>query len=238
MVRQLDAPRLEQRDDAEAALLAHGPAILDLLPPPEAADSAEVRQRLDRVRQRLQQLAANAAADASIISLRAESMPLSQVLVALQRQSGNAIVDYRPRFGQPAADPALTIDLARTPFWSALDRVLDMADLTVYPFAERRAIGVISRVDGQRNRRFGRASYDGPFRFEATDIVARRNLTDAGRTLVDPLPIEAAWEPRLRPIILVQRMADVAATDETGRPLAGRRSAGPSSRLHRTVRPA
>ncbi len=31
--------------------------------------------------------------------------------------------------------------------------------------------------------------------------------------------VEAAWEPRLRPIILLQRMADVSAVDAAGRPL-------------------
>jgi len=218
LVRQLDAPQLERREAAEAALLALGPAVLDLLPAETERAPAEVSQRLARVRQKLQRLAADAAADASTITLRAESMPLSVVLAAFERQSGNPIVDYRRRFGQPATDPELKIDFQRTPFWPALDRVMDQAGLRLYPFADRRAIGVVSRTGGKQIARFGRACYSGPFRFEAASIVARRDLlAENGRSLT--VTVEAAWEPRLRAIILVQRMADVGARDQLGRPL-------------------
>ncbi len=218
LVRQLDSPQLELRDAAEAALLQRGPAVLDLLPEETDRTPAEVRQRLARVRQKLQQLASDAAADASSITLDARSMPLSAVLAAFEQQSGNAIVDYRRKFGQPTTDTELKIDFERTPFWPALDRVLDQAGLTVYPFAERRAIGVVSKMGGKQTARFGRACYSGPFRFEATGIVARRDLLEQnGRSLI--VTVEAAWEPRLRPIILLQRMADVTAVDRRGRPL-------------------
>ena len=140
------------------------------------------------------------------------------MLAAFEQQSGNAIVDYRRKFGQPTPDTKLKIDFERTPFWPALDRVLDQAGLTVYPFAERRAIGVVSKMGGKHTARFGRACYSGPFRFEATGIVARRDLLEQdGRSLI--VTVETAWEPRLRPIILLQRMADVTAVDRRGRPL-------------------
>ncbi|MBU4398937.1 MAG: hypothetical protein KKE86_06325 [Planctomycetes bacterium] len=218
LVRQLDSPQLERRDAAEAALLQLGPAVLDLLPEETDRTPAEVRQRLARVRQKLQQSASDAAADASTVTLDARSTPLSVVLAAFEQQSGNSIVDYRRRFGQPTTDTELKIDFERTPFWPALDRVLDQAGLTVYPFAERRAIGVVSKVGGKQTARFGRACYSGPLRFEATGIVARRDLLEQdGRSLI--VTVEAAWEPRLRAIILLQRMADVTAVDRSGRPL-------------------
>ncbi len=97
---------------------------------------AEVQQRLGRIRQRLQQAAANAAAEASTITLHADAMPLGKILAAFAEQSGNAIVDYRRQFGQPATDPKLTIRFDKTPFWPALDRLLDEAQLTLYPYAQ------------------------------------------------------------------------------------------------------
>ncbi|MCD4728068.1 MAG: hypothetical protein K8R46_10425, partial [Pirellulales bacterium] len=70
----------------------------------------------------------------------------------------------------------------------------------------------------KQTARFGRACYSGPFRFEATGIVARRDLLEQnGRSLI--VTVEATWEPRLRPIILLQRMADVTAVDRSDRPL-------------------
>jgi len=227
LVRQLDAPSLEQREAAEAALLRLGPAALDLLPSEDQQASAEIRKRLAGVRHELQRRASAASADASTISLRGEKMPLSKVLAQVEQQSGNAIVDLRRRFGQPAPERELTLDFERTPFWEALDRVLDQAGLAVYPFAEQRAVGLVMKFNEGRASRFGRASYSGPFRFEAAEIVARRNLLESNARSLS-LSVEVAWEPRLRPIILVQRMADAAAVDGRGRPLA---FADPQARL-------
>jgi hypothetical protein len=218
LVRGLDAPQLAQREAAEAELLRRGPAVLDSLPPLSDRTSAEVRQRLDRVRRKLQQQAADAVAAASTITLHGQAMPLSKVLAALQEQSGNAIVDYRRRFGQPATDPMLHVDFQRTAFWPAIDSVLDQARLTLYPFSEQRALSIIAVSNEKRYSRTDRACYSGPFRFEPVAIIARRDLREAdGRSLV--LTIEIAWEPRLKIINLVQRMGDIHAVDERGETL-------------------
>jgi hypothetical protein len=217
LVRQLDSPELADREAAEAELLRRGPAILGLLPKSNDSDSAEVRQRLGRVRQRLQQAAAEAVTRSSTITLRANDMPLSRVLSIFEQQSGNRIVDARQKRGQPVADPKLSVVFDKTPFWPALDRVLDQAGLIVYPFSDNAAIEVMAKSDGKQAARYGRVSYVGPFRIEATQIQARRDLRGGEGILV--VNVEAAWEPRLRVIGLMQRMADVKATDERGRNL-------------------
>jgi hypothetical protein len=217
LVRQLDAAQLTQRESAEAELLRRGPSILEFLPSPGDRLPAETEQRLGRIRQRLQQAAAGAVADASLITLHARAVPLSQILAAFQEQSGNVIVDYRRQFGQPVIDSPLTLRFDKTPFWPALDRLLDEARLALYPYAQQGAIGVVA-ADAKRVARVGRASYSGPFRFEAVRVVARRDLRSAeGQSLV--VTLEAAWEPRLKIIYLLHRMADVRAVDERGGPL-------------------
>jgi hypothetical protein len=218
LVRRLDSPQLAQREAAEAELLRRGPAILDLLPPTSDRTPAEVRQRLGRVRQQLERQAARAAADASTITLRADGMRLSQIVAAFQRQSGNPIIDGRGRFGQPDGDPPLDVRFDKTPFWAALDQVLDRAGLTVYPYSERRAIEIVGAGAATRRAGRGRVCYSGPLRIEATEVVARRGLrrTD-DRSLT--VAVEVAWEPRVRVIRLVQRLADVTATDDRQRPL-------------------
>jgi hypothetical protein len=218
LVGQLDSPKLDQREAAEAELLRRGPAILELLPPVTDRTPAEIQQRLGRIRQKLQHLAADAAAGASAIALHADAMPLSRVLAAFQSQSGNAIVDYRRQFGQPATDPELKIAFDKTPFWPAFDRLLDQAGLTLYPYSEQRALNVVAAAGTKRIARAGSASYSGPFRFEPVAVVARRDLRTAnGQSLV--VTLEAAWEPRLRIISLMHRMADVRAVDERDNPL-------------------
>ncbi len=219
LVRQLDAEQLAQRDAAEAELLKLGPAILDLLPPGSERMSAVVQERLARVRQKLQRQAADAAAKASTITLRADAMPLSKVLDALKKQSGNAIADSREKMGQPVTDPKLKLKFDKTPFWPALDQVLDQAGLTLYPFAEQSGLSVVAAPPGQATvPRSGRASYVGPFRIEPVEVVARRDLRQPGGELLT-VGVEVLWEPRLRMISLAQRMADVTATDDRGQPL-------------------
>ena len=221
LVRQLDAAELAQREAAEADLLKAGPAVLDLLPQPTDRMSAEVRQRLDRVRQKLQQQAAEAAAKPSLITLHADAMPLANVLAELSRQSGNAIIDSREKAADPnAKSPAITVDFEKTPFWPALDQVLDQAGLTIYPFAENEK-PAITLVPTSKKKplaaRSGRICYSGPFRFEASSVTARRDLQKGNGSLM--LSVETLWEPRLRIIGLSQRLADVTATDEKGRVL-------------------
>ncbi len=236
LVRQLNATRLAQREAAEGQLLKLGPRALELLPPVSDRTPAEVAQRLGRIRRKLQLAAAEAVAKASLVTLSGDAMPLSKVLAALEEQSGNKIVDFRKRFRQQVTDPNLKVDFNRTPFWEALDQVLDQAELTVYSFGDERAINLIGREDAPlpgvpTANRADSASYGGPFRFEPIRVVAIRDLrrpfgggasspTDGrdGQSL--RLVLSVAWEPRLKPISLKQRMADLKVIDENGNPLA------------------
>ncbi|MEN6459235.1 MAG: hypothetical protein ABFC63_09920 [Thermoguttaceae bacterium] len=219
LVRQLDAPQLARRDAAEAELMQRGPAILDVLPTNTERMSAEVQQRLDRVRQKLQRQAADAAARSSTITLHENAMPLSKVIGALAKQSGNAIADNRQARGQPVSDPAIQVNFDKTPFWPALDRVLDQAGLTLYLFAEQPGLSVVAASAQANGQRAARACYAGPLRIEPVEVLARRDLRLKAAGLLT-LGVEIAWEPRLRIIGLTQRMADVRALDDHGRTLA------------------
>ncbi len=217
LISELDSQQLARREAAEEKLLELGGDVLDLLPASTARTSAEVKQRIGRVRQKLQHFAAESAVKESLVTLSGE-MPLLEILAAMEKQTGNKIVDFRRRFGHEVTNPKLNVEFDKTPFWQALDRVLDDAKLTTYPYGQVRAIRIIGRNDEQLPRS-GRASYAGPFRFEPVLITARRDLRyPAYRSL--RLNLQVTWEPRLRPICLKQKMADLRAVDENGRPLA------------------
>jgi hypothetical protein len=217
LVRQLDSDELRRRDAAEQALIEKGPAVVDLLPSPAERVSAEVRQRLDRIRQKLQQAAVEAAVKPSLITLRADRMPVSKILAAIAGQSGNAITDYRRQFGQPEDDAAAKITFDKTPFWQALDQLLDQAGLTVYPYADEPGLSIVARPPGVPPRAAA-AVYSGPLRFEPVRLDAQRDLREP-KSSVLRLTIEAAWEPRLKPIAFAQRLADIDATDDRAQPL-------------------
>jgi hypothetical protein len=218
LARQLNATGLAERDAAEKKLLEMGPEILDFLPPVTERTPAEVKQRLARIRQALQQRQGEATARATVVTLQGDALPLSRVLAELGKQTGNKIVDLREQFGQQVTDPKIKAALDKTPFWQALDQVLDLAGMTVYAHGGQEGITVVNRSESQAPRQ-GRASYDGPFRFEAIEFTAQRDLrTPANRGL--QLQLEVSWEPRLAPITLRQSLTGIHATDERGQPLA------------------
>lgn len=217
LVRQLDASQLGKREAAESRLLELGPQVLDMLPEPTESTPPEVKQRIGRIRQKLQQSVADSTAHASLITLHARNMPLSKVLAAFRQQTGNPIVDARQKLGLTATDPPLSIDFEKTPFWTALDTVLDRAELNVYPFGQRDGVQLVPRGPGQLPRT-GLAVSTGPFRIEPVRVTARRELRSSASPSI-MVTLEVAWEPRLRLIGLKQQMSDVKATDETGESL-------------------
>ncbi len=223
LVRELNSTELARRETAEQGLIELGPAVLDLLDQiPIARLPAETRQRLARVRGVLQRAAAKAATMASLVTLSAEEMPLSQILAALDEQTGNKTIDYRERFLQDAPDVPVSVSFDKTPYWQALDQILDRAKLTVYNYGEEAgAIPLVTRPDDVVPRS-GRAFYQGVFRFEATRIQATRDLRNpAGRGLT--LTVEIAWEPRIAPISLSLPLDKIGAVDRAGNavPVAG-----------------
>jgi len=218
LVRQLDDNQLATRQAAEHNLIELGTPVLELLPVPTRDTSAEVKVRLERIRKVLEAAASEAAAQPSRVTLRGP-MLLSAALAELQRQTDNRIIDFRRRFGQQPTDSQLTLDLENTPFWPALDAVLDQAALTVYNFSgESGALAVVAR-DPSEQSRAARAVYQGPFRMEVLRVQAIRELRNPANDSLR-LTLELTWEPRVSPILLRIPLADLRASDETGRPLA------------------
>lgn len=221
LVVDLNAPEKARRDEAERQLLDLHPAALELLPELDDRMPAETRLRLARVRNQFEQRAARASLEARTVTLDAHQMPLADVLKTLQEQTGNRVFDFRPGFGQQAAAAMLDLKLDKAPFFQALDTILDQAGLTIYPYSGEAGIALVARSPNHRPRSQG-ASYAGAFRVAATEIIARRDLRDTGDDALQ-LQLEIAWEPRLRPIVLLQSTDEVAAVDDRGTTLQSTR---------------
>ncbi|HLA84981.1 MAG TPA: hypothetical protein VJL29_09315 [Thermoguttaceae bacterium] len=213
LVRQLDAPQLDARNAAEAKLIELGPETLPLLPSPDSQQSAEVRQRLGRVRRALEQKLAAAAVEPSRVTLHEKQAKLSRVLKEIERQTGNRIIDSREQFGR-ASDPEVAVDFNKTPFWRAMDRVLDEAGLTVYPFGSERAVYLADCPEGAVPMTRA-CCQTGPFLFVPVELTAKR-LVNAANEGTLHLGMVVAWEPRLAPIGLTQRLTEIQAIDENG----------------------
>jgi hypothetical protein len=220
-VRQLGSSQLAERDAAEKALVELGPAAIDVIDniPPRSLAGAEQKTRLARVRDVLYQKAVEAATLATTVTLTADAMPLSEVLREIEKQTGNRIVDKRGDFGQQGTDPKITLKLDATPYWQALDQVLDLANLTTYNYSgEKNATSIVGRQDEQTPRAVN-ATYSGVFRFEPVQIEAIRDLRNPENKVLK-LFFEVAWEPRINPIALAQPLSAIQVTDEDGQTIA------------------
>jgi hypothetical protein len=215
LVRQLDSDEQAKREAAEKDLVALGADVLPHLPTLTARTPAEVKNRLTRVRTALMKVAIEATTKTVLVSISGE-MPVSQALAELAKQSGNELVDYRERMNQETRDPMIKVELKEVPFWQALDTVLDAASLSLYNYDEEKgALAYVARGEDAVPRT-GHAAYSGLFRLEPTRIEAVRDLRNpANRSL--KLTLDAAWEPRVRPIVLEQPLDEVSATDDAGK---------------------
>lgn len=218
LVEQLEAPQRARRDDAERRLLDLGAAALSDLPVVDDRSSAELRLRLGRVRRHAEALLAEGTRLPRTVTLSRRGMSLAELSAALQAQTGNRVFDYRHAFGQEPRDVRIDTDFDHVAFWPALDRALDQAGLTLYPFTGQAGLAVVAKAPNTLPR-YGRACYTGAFRIAPQAIVAVRNIDDPSRDALQ-LKLDVAWEPRLRPILLALPNDRLNATGETGARLA------------------
>jgi len=213
-VAQLDSNEAAKREAAERELVAIGPDVLPLLPAVNDRTPAEVKNRLNRVRNVLIKAEIEAATKPALVTLAGE-MPASEALAEISKQTGNKLVDYRERFNQEGADPKIKLALDKAPFWQALDTVLDAANLTIYNYDEEKGALAYTSRGADAVARVGRGSYSGLFRLEPKTIEATRDLRNSSLHSLR-LTVDAVWEPRVRPIVLEVTLADAVAKDENG----------------------
>ncbi len=214
LIKQLDASEQAKREAAEKELIALGQDVLPLLPKPDVRTPAEVKNRLRRVYSALLAAAVAASTKPAFVTLSGE-MTLSEAMAAIEKQTGNKVVDKREEQMQETPDPKVKLALDKVPFWQALDTVLDAASLQLYNYdVETGALAYVARGEGSLPRTT-HGSYGGLFRLEPTKLEATsdlRNPMNKGLRLT----VDVAWEPRVRPVVLELAPGDLKGTDDAG----------------------
>ena len=218
LVRQLDARDRADRVSAEKQLIEMGASILPMLPRIDATTSSEKKNRLTRIRGELESAATVQSADASPLTLSG-NMSLGTLFAAIKEQTGNEVIDFRNRAGAADQNRTLEVKFDKEPFWTAIDSIMDQAELTVYNFSgEFRKLALTARPPGERDR-IGSACYSGPFRIEATEIFTQRNLrtpTMQGMRI----RLEVLWEPRLTPLVIRHPYSNISIEADDGNEIA------------------
>ncbi|HEV7282147.1 MAG TPA: hypothetical protein VGN57_18235 [Pirellulaceae bacterium] len=210
-LRRLDANQLADRVAAEKALIELGPAALDFLPEITPATSAEIKERLSRVRSVLEKLAVARFVEPSPVTLSG-TMTVEEAALELRKQTGNTLRDL----GE-SATRQVTVDWKETPFWVAFDDLTEQANLGINPFG-----GYEGELSLQALQETGDLApiraYAGIFRVQATRVQSVRNLLVPGADNLRTT-IQIAWEPRVKPISVSLPLDRMSATSEDGEEL-------------------
>ncbi len=225
LVDRLDSPQKPAQDAAQAALIKLGPKILPLLPDEAAAKTPERKSRLEKIRTTLKEMQPDNTSNASKVTIKGKGIRLSEALQQLQKQSGNAITDMREQLGSEVTNPAVDIEIADKSFFEALDEIAKLAGVTTTFATGDGTIGIMAgaSMDAAPGAPAAKPSkpmvlYTGPFRVELKQVVIQRDFTTGARTA--NVQLEAAWEPRLRPMLLKLNYENLKVTDDRKREVA------------------
>ena len=218
LVERLGADKVEARDTATESLIKLGPKALPLLPDPATVTSAERKERLGRIRAALAEKQAELNTGASKVTITGKGIRLSEALQQLQKQTGNAISDLREQLGTEVTNPALDLDVRDKPFFEALDEIARLAEVATNFGTGDGSIGVMAGasmapVAGMpASKAKPLILYSGPFRIELQQVSLSRDF-QAGTALAN-IKLEAAWEPRLRPMLMKLKAEEMKIVDD------------------------
>ena len=139
---------------------------------------------------------------ATMITLKAKGMRLSEVVQKLQAMSGNPLSDLREAEGADASNPSLDLDIENKPFLEALDIVAKKGGILPSFYTGDGTIGLMpgpmaDNATPEVNKAM--LQYPGPFRVAFKQFGVVRDLqTDVATASAQ---FEVAWEPRLRPML-------------------------------------
>ena len=211
LVEKLDAPKMEARKAAEDALIKLGPRVLPLLPDDKAAGTPERKKGLEKVRAALREAEDKTNLGASLVTLNAKGMRLTEVVQKLQALSGNAITDMREAEGADAGNPSLDLEFEKKPFLEALDSVCKQAKITPNFYSGDGTIGLMPNAPPEK----GLLLYTGPFRVVFKQIGTLRDIQ--ADTSTASVQFEVGWEPRLRPMLLALKTDEIKIVDDQGK---------------------
>ncbi len=211
LLKQMRDGSSGEADAAEAKLLELGPRVLDLLPAPTDQMSANLKQRLARVREQLQVRHAESISEPTLVTLSGK-MKLSEALEKIEQATENHIFFYQ---NENAGEQELEFNYENQTFMEVMDDILDRAQLTTYGFAPDPGMALMARADTEAPRSERIATFAGPFRVEATEVMSQRSIRNTMDRRME-VTLDLSWEPRLRPIVAEMSYSNLTVKDQDG----------------------
>jgi len=211
LFQQLVHGNVDERTNAEQSLLAIGPEVLTQIPILPSSAPADQREVIDRVRRTLQAQVIDLFARPTTVTAQG-NFNGADALIEIMEQTGNSMTIDKV----PADD--VNVDFESTPFWEALDHVLDELRLDINAFSDTPGLLLVPSTDrsqAELDARALRRAYAGIFRIEPTRILTTRSLERVGLNSLS-IDLQVAWEPRLKPIYCRFPMKNVSVECDNG----------------------
>jgi hypothetical protein len=207
LAKQLDDDKEAQRDAAEKQIQEIGPEALEFLPPLDEQASAELRMRIERLREKFLEESTVDFHEPSMVNLVGE-MSVVEALERIEKQTRNRIgLDaYRK---QPALGEVADLDIQGLTYWEALDEVMQQIDWQIIPRDNAKiAFGPKVRVPDDNKgllKSLPRESippiYIGVLRLQPVALSKTTNFLDPLQSTAD-LDFVVQWEPRFNPVFV------------------------------------
>ncbi len=204
-VQKLDADTLQERTQAERALLEAGPDVLPFLPAPELLPNAAVRQAVRRIRLRLEEAKARESVKGSTVTIKG-TLPLKDILKQITEQTGNQL--DASQLPAEMLERSIELELGNISIWGTLDILGDEYGFGwKFTKAPNEASPKLRLIPGETESPFVESTMREAFLLRAHALKFRPRFGVADQQLLR-IPIHLSAEPRLRPLFLKVEGAD------------------------------
>ncbi|MFN9627338.1 MAG: hypothetical protein ACK6AT_13885 [Planctomycetota bacterium] len=207
LTKQLDADKEADRDAAEKEIQQIGPEALEFLPPLDEQASAELRMRIERLREKFLEETTVDFHEPSMVNLVGE-MSVVEALDRIEKQTRNKIgLDaYRKH---PALGEVSDFDIQGVTYWEALDEVMQQIDWQIIPRDNGKiAFGPKPQIPEDKQgllKSLPRESippvYIGVLRLQPVALSKTTHFLDPLQSTAE-LDFIVQWEPRFNPVFV------------------------------------
>ncbi len=227
--KQLESKVAAEHERAESELIELGPPILDYLESATEESTTDYRQRLQRIRTRLEKVVVNSVTKASSVKASGK-MTVGALLKQIKQQTGNdiGVAD------DSLLDLEVDVSMDGLEFWQALEQLMSRTKLGIDRYGSANANQLmLGSVNNQPTDLAVPTSIARIFQAQITRVDSSVNLADPQLDFTT-VNLLVRWEPRLRPISVDIPLSQVKMTDEFGDQIKAR---NPDQVLYGLVQP-
>ena len=220
LIDDLDSTIIEDRDSAQAELESLQPAALDFIDVPSDDATTDFIERLLAVRKTLEAKAVKQATEPTQVSLQG-TFSVTDALKKIRSQTKNNIA-LREGIELDAANGEIKLELKSVPFWEAVHAVMLQANLEVDVYGGTvGSVVLVPRSSPPTEKNdplpvvMSPRTTTGVLAVEVSRVVASRVLT-APNLDFTTLDLLIRWEPRVQPISLQLKQANLKIVDDQG----------------------